>query len=225
MNRLTRLTEAERAVLRLLGQGHDTKSSATTLGISTHAVNERLREARRKLEVTSSREAARVLLAAEGGVQEIRDRFSGDAAGPVGAASLVAPVLSRRVLTGVFAVTVLALAAFAWTLAAPAAAPKVVATSPASGAQVTAGPAQVSVTFDQPMQPGSFSFVQTDPARFPSCARVPRQSKDERTFALQCQLLPGREYEVWFNRGRWLNFKSKRGVPAEPYRLVFRTAP
>lgn len=222
---LSRLTEAERAVLRLLGQGHDTKSAAALLGISSHAVNERLREARRKLEVTSSRAAARLLLAAEGNLQEIRDEFSGDAARPNSGLSNARSALSRRLVMGVIAMSIVVLGALVWALGAPAAAPRVVATNPGNGAQVPAGSAVLAVTFDQAMAPGSFSFVQADPARFPSCAKVPQQSKDGRTFSLQCQFQPGREYEVWFNRGRWMNFRSKRGVPAEPFRLMFRTAP
>ncbi len=63
---LDALTEKEKDALRLLLRGHDAKSSARALGLSVHTVNERLREARRKLGVTSSREAARRLLAEEG---------------------------------------------------------------------------------------------------------------------------------------------------------------
>jgi DNA-binding CsgD family transcriptional regulator len=59
------LSDREKAVLRLLAQGHDAKSSARQLGISVNAVNERLRTARRKLEVSSSREAARRLASSE----------------------------------------------------------------------------------------------------------------------------------------------------------------
>ena len=59
------LSDREKAVLRLLAQGHDAKSSARQLDISVNAVNERLRSARRKLDVTSSREAARLLASAE----------------------------------------------------------------------------------------------------------------------------------------------------------------
>lgn len=122
--------------------------------------------------------------------------------------------------------TALVLAALSWSLASPAAQPpRVVATVPAGDAAVPAGPFTLSVTFDQPMQANSFSFVQTDPASFPQCARVPVQSADGRTFALQCRAQPGRQYEVWFNRGRWLNFKGLGGQPAVPYRLAFRTAP
>jgi DNA-binding CsgD family transcriptional regulator len=59
------LSDRERAVLRLLAQGHDAKSTAGQLGISVNAINERLRTARRKLGVSSSREAARLLAASE----------------------------------------------------------------------------------------------------------------------------------------------------------------
>lgn len=62
---MSRLNESERAVLRLLAQGHTAKSIATTIGSSTAAVNERLREARRKTGVGSSRELARLLRAQE----------------------------------------------------------------------------------------------------------------------------------------------------------------
>ena len=59
------LSDRERETLRLLGQGHEAKSIASTLDVSVHSVNERLRTARRKLGVSSSREAARLLLARE----------------------------------------------------------------------------------------------------------------------------------------------------------------
>lgn len=55
------LTEREKQVLRLLAASHDAKSAARHLGLSVHTVNERLRTARRKLGVSSSRAAARQL--------------------------------------------------------------------------------------------------------------------------------------------------------------------
>jgi DNA-binding CsgD family transcriptional regulator len=58
---LRTLTERERQTLRLLLDGHDIKSIAGRLDLSVHTVNERLREARRKLGVSSSRQAARLL--------------------------------------------------------------------------------------------------------------------------------------------------------------------
>ncbi len=61
------LTEKEKQTLRLIVRGHDAKSIARALDLSVHTINERLRDARRKMAVSSSREAARMLLAAEGG--------------------------------------------------------------------------------------------------------------------------------------------------------------
>ncbi|MET4132507.1 DNA-binding CsgD family transcriptional regulator [Porphyrobacter sp. MBR-155] len=68
---LDTLTDKERQTLRLILRGHDAKSSARELGLSVHTVNERLRDARRKLGVTSSREAARRLLAEEDETPEL----------------------------------------------------------------------------------------------------------------------------------------------------------
>lgn len=63
------LTDAEQAILRLLTAGHTVKSIAASLGRSEASINERLRDARRKTGVGSSRELARLLAA-----QENRDR-------------------------------------------------------------------------------------------------------------------------------------------------------
>ena len=60
------LTEKEKQTLRLMVRGHDAKSVARHLGLSVHTINERLRDARRKMGVSSSREAARLLLESEG---------------------------------------------------------------------------------------------------------------------------------------------------------------
>ena len=56
------LSEKEKETLRLIVRGHDAKSMARLLNLSVHTVNERLRDARRKMAVSSSREAARLLL-------------------------------------------------------------------------------------------------------------------------------------------------------------------
>lgn len=73
------LTEKEKETLRLLLRGHDAKSSARELGLSVHTVNERLRDARRKLGVSSSREAARRLPEAQADApQLLGDTLLGD---------------------------------------------------------------------------------------------------------------------------------------------------
>ena len=82
------LTEKEKETLRLLLSGHDTKSTASALGLSVHTINDRLRSARRKLGVTSSREAARILGDAEGGTPQFPAPSQFGMAGPAQAASV-----------------------------------------------------------------------------------------------------------------------------------------
>lgn len=90
------LTDKEKDALRLLLRGHDAKSSAQELGLSVHTVNERLREARRKLGVTSSREAARRLLEADtAGPQMLGDKALGDAGPSAPAADMTASAARR----------------------------------------------------------------------------------------------------------------------------------
>jgi len=89
------LTEKEKDTLRLLVAGHDAKSIARRLDLSIHTVNERLRVARRKMAVSSSREAARLLHAAEGGTPDFSaDMPLGDA--PSDTAVTVADTRSPR---------------------------------------------------------------------------------------------------------------------------------
>ncbi|MCP5143189.1 MAG: DUF4019 domain-containing protein [Gammaproteobacteria bacterium] len=64
--RIATLTEREKKTLRLLLAGHDAKSIAREFDLSVHTINDRLRDARRKLGVPSSREAARLLALHEG---------------------------------------------------------------------------------------------------------------------------------------------------------------
>lgn len=116
---LDTLTDKEKTALRLLLRGHDAKSSARELGLSVHTVNERLRDARRKLGVTSSREAARRLLAEEASSPESEgDKTLGDRAlGDASAATVAAPVTAsatrrwagRRLALPAFGVLVMSL--------------------------------------------------------------------------------------------------------------------
>lgn len=96
MDGIEALTEKEKQTLRLLLRGHDAKSSARELGLSVHTVNERLRDARRKLGVTSSREAARLLLVDEGDTPErFGDKDLGEAAEVAEEAEVAAPATRR----------------------------------------------------------------------------------------------------------------------------------
>jgi DNA-binding CsgD family transcriptional regulator len=58
-----RLSAKEVEVLALIAQGHDAKSAARELTLSTHTIYERLRRAREKLGAANSREAARLFFA------------------------------------------------------------------------------------------------------------------------------------------------------------------
>lgn len=90
------LTEKEKETLRLMGQGHDAKSMARSLGLSVHTVNERLRAARRKLSVSSSRQAARLLLDSESATpQSLGDKDLGEA-GPIGGLAQDAAAIDRQ---------------------------------------------------------------------------------------------------------------------------------
>lgn len=226
---LSRLSDAERLMLRLLAEGHTAKSIAAMTDLSVNAVNERLREARRKTGVGSSRELSRLL---RDRPLENRDDEIGVAPPPVPAASPAAPIrptaggtpkgmiaMASFVLVGTFAV---------WFLSTVApsvpARPKVIAVQPAPGARLAAGPVTLSVTFDRAMRADSYSFVTVDAGTYPDCAAKPRQSADGRTFLLDCTAAPGQSYAVGINGGRFWNFvDAQTGVPAEPALLRFVT--
>ena len=100
--------------------------------------------------------------------------------------------------------------------------PQVVAVSPAVGAEVPAGKIKIKVTFDQPMLPGSQSFVVgRTVAEFPKCLPYAAQSADGKTFTLDCVVEAGKEYWIGFNNERFQNFRSAQGVPATPAMLRF----
>jgi DNA-binding CsgD family transcriptional regulator len=120
------LTEKEKQTLRLLLAGHDAKSMARHLGLSVHTVNERLRDSRRKLSASSSREAARLLRDAEAvSPQSLVDNQLGAAAISLaaenpGPSTASAPTRRQTVwIAGVIVMMSLALALFALSSAAP----------------------------------------------------------------------------------------------------------
>lgn len=217
------LSEREKQVLRLLLHGHDAKSIARELQLSVHTVNEHLRESRRKMGVSSSRAAARMLVGAEhSGSHSFADDKFGVAGAPVRG---TIPRLNwlaggMLIMSLLFAATALMFAFHAGSAPAAGPVPRVVATSPKPGATIKPGRFFVSVTYDQPMMPGSMSFAgPVDLA--PKVCGTPEQSKDMRTYRLCYIAMPGRHYEIWFNREPYMHFQSIHGVAAEPYRLEF----
>jgi DNA-binding CsgD family transcriptional regulator len=220
------LPEREKQVLRLLLTGHDAKNIGRALGLSTNVVNERLRDSRRKLGVGSSREAARALALVESATPNILGNK------PFGIAPQTiqpekAPTTSFQkglIVTTISAIFLAGAALFYAASSAPVGPPTVISTIPADGSIVPAGPYVLKVTYDRPMAPRSFSFVQASADSYPLCDNKPKQSADGRSFTMACKAKPNGRYEIWFNRGRFMNFKSKDGlVPASPKRLIFRT--
>jgi DNA-binding CsgD family transcriptional regulator len=124
------LTEKEKQTLRLLLAGHDAKSLARHLDLSVHTVNERLRDARRKLSAASSREAARLLHAAEAPSQSLAypQSFVPQQIGAAQAAPAASPPASpdaappsrRRTLWAIGGFAMITLAAALLALSAPA---------------------------------------------------------------------------------------------------------
>lgn len=145
---LQTLTDKEKQTLRLLLTGYDAKSMARHLGLSVHTVNERLRDCRRKLGTSSSREAARLLHDLEARTPDLlRDKALGDAAAPGAAQTTLQPAQGdgklRRAgwMIGGLAMTIslalLALSALSGpsqTPAVPVAAAPTVSATPASEA-------------------------------------------------------------------------------------------
>ncbi|MGH6696740.1 DUF4019 domain-containing protein [Sphingopyxis sp.] len=132
MTGLQALTEKEKETLRLLVDRHDAKSMARHLGLSVHTINERLRDARRKMSASSSREAARQLREIERqDPQFLADRVLGAAAGVTDMEEPRTPVetrpMSRRfgwIAGGIFmsiSLALFALASLSGTAGAPAA--------------------------------------------------------------------------------------------------------
>jgi DNA-binding CsgD family transcriptional regulator len=245
-----RLTERERRVLRRLASGHAVKSAAAEESITENAANELLRSARRKLGTGSSREAARLLAEHESAPQKIRDEKS---VIPVSVPSaLVPPRLSKGIiamgLTALAASAAFILVVQAGssggepqvaeaqqgkpalpneplTQSAPAGAPKVIATVPAQGSVLQPGPLRVSVAFDRPMAPGSYSFVRSGEGAYPECAGQPQLSADGRTYTVDCAAnAPGR-YVMHFNRPPYIGFvDAATRTPAQEARLEFTVA-
>ncbi len=224
------LTEREKQTLRLIVRGHDAKSTARSLGLSVHTINERLRDARRKMAVSSSREAARLLFEAEGdGGFSADPKLSGDTemgedstspptdqgSAPIGGVGRA----HRRpwIMLGVFLMT-LALGLFALTLFAqadhaPVAAPAASRTAPTSEAADSARRFLALLdqgNWDESYRATGSAFRKLNTAQIWAAAseraRTPLGAMISRTFVSQENLpAPPYGYEVVKFRTRFAN--------------------
>jgi RNA polymerase sigma-70 factor (ECF subfamily) len=104
-----------------------------------------------------------------------------------------------------------------------AAAPKIIATTPADGAEdVDPGLTEITVTFDQDMG-GGFSWTGGGP-EFPTTPRGAKARwQDKRTCVLPVKLEPGHHYRVGINSPSYRNFSSVAGESVEPSSINFTT--
>ena len=129
---LSTLNDGERTALVLLAQGHTAKSIAQVTGRSVTSVNERLREARRKTGIGSSRELARLLAAPENRDKQIGVVAQAPAA-PPSDPEAAAPGAGGRLIKGLLVMTLIALTAAAALALLPPDAPKAVQDGPFPG--------------------------------------------------------------------------------------------
>ncbi len=103
-------------------------------------------------------------------------------------------------------------------------APNVIATFPPNDStDVDPSITEISVTFNEEMQDGNWSWAYTDKNRFPEMSGDPKYSEHNTKNTLPVKLEPNKEYEIWINSQKFSNFKDKSGNSAVPFKLVFKT--
>lgn len=224
---LDQLSEREKALLRLLAQGHTVKSAAAISGDSVNAANKLLRSARRKLSVGSSREAARLLARGESGSHKNCDKNFGLAD------RRVRRLEPRQIIAGGLIMTVVTAIPLALLLlsASPSSplkegasdSPKVVATMPVHGSRISPGAFEMRITFDRPML-DQVSILQPDGEANPvpmDCKPDVHQSEDLRSFTQICDAVAGAQHTVHFGGPQIPPFLAANRVPAQPFVLSF----
>lgn len=103
-------------------------------------------------------------------------------------------------------------------------APNVVDTFPVTGSRdVDPSLTEISVTFDEPMTDGSWSWAYSSKSRFPEMNGQPYYQPGLTKNLLPVKLESNRSYEIWINSETLGNFKDQAGNSAVPFRLVFKT--
>ncbi len=103
-------------------------------------------------------------------------------------------------------------------------APIVIETFPSNGStDIDPSISELSVTFNEEMQDGNWSWAYTNKNQFPEMTGQPYFSEKFTKNILPVKLEPNKEYEIWINSEKFKNFKDKAGNPAIPYKWVFKT--
>ncbi len=102
--------------------------------------------------------------------------------------------------------------------------PRILGTSPAVGAlEVNPATAEITVTFDQDMNQGGFSWTGGGPDYPPIREGQKPFWRDARTCVLPVTLAPAKYYRVGINSKSHRNFRSAAGIPAFPSAIYFVT--
>ncbi|MFA6133824.1 MAG: DUF4019 domain-containing protein [Phycisphaerae bacterium] len=102
-------------------------------------------------------------------------------------------------------------------------APNVIRTNPPAFANdVDASLDKLSVTFDQPMMDGSWSWTGGGET-FPKGTGKPYYDQAKTTCTFPVRLEPGKVYWVGINSPSYRNFQTPQGVPAGRYAILFAT--
>jgi len=103
-------------------------------------------------------------------------------------------------------------------------APNVIETFPVTGStDVDPSITEISVTFDEPMMDGNWSWAYSNKNMFPEMNGQPYYQPGLTKNVLPVKLESNKEYEVWINTEQFKNFKDQSGNSAIPFRLVFKT--
>jgi RNA polymerase sigma-70 factor (ECF subfamily) len=102
--------------------------------------------------------------------------------------------------------------------------PRVVSTSPQNRSMdVDPSLKEISVTFNEEMQDGNWSWVYEDKNTFPQIVGQAYYTEDMKTNVLPVKLEPNKEYVIWINSEKFTNFKNKSGNSAFPFKFTFKT--
>jgi hypothetical protein len=102
--------------------------------------------------------------------------------------------------------------------------PRVVSTSPTNGSQgVDPSTKEISVTFDEEMIDGNWSWAYTEKNEFPQMTGQAYYTENNTKNVLPVKLEPNKEYVIWINSAKHKNFKDKNGNSAIPFKFTFRT--
>lgn len=102
--------------------------------------------------------------------------------------------------------------------------PRVVSTFPVNGERaVDPSIKEISVTFNEEMTDGNWSWAYDDKTKFPQVTGQAYYTDNYTRNVIPVKLEPNKEYVIWINSAKFNNFKDKSGNSAVPFKLTFKT--